>query len=292
MKYLVIGDTNIDLIVKSKRIPNPDEEINVEELTIDGGGNGANTAFQIALLGDEVSLISVIGILPLFDIKKRLEEVGVKIIGKVLEDLPGISIAIVDGNGERRLLTFMGVNKLLSADMLDDYKDEILEADWVHLAGVNEEIAHMIASIKENWSWDPGLLSIDQGLNKETLERAKILFFNEIEYAKVPKDIKKELNLVVLKKGKNGAEIRVKDVKVHETKGVVVSSIDSTGAGDIFDAVFLHAYLTRSLSLNTALVFANIAGALSTTKIGAQNGAVDWRTIERKSEVLRYESST
>ncbi|RKX51604.1 MAG: hypothetical protein DRP25_03925, partial [Thermotoga sp.] len=92
MKYLVIGDTNIDLIVKSKRIPNSDEETSIEELTIDGGGNGANTAFQIALLGDEVSLISVIGTLPLFDIKKRLEEVGVKIIGKVLEDFPGISI--------------------------------------------------------------------------------------------------------------------------------------------------------------------------------------------------------
>jgi len=290
MKYLVIGDTNIDLIVKSKRIPNSDEETSIEELTIDGGGNGANTAFQIALLGDEVSLISVIGTLPLFDIKKRLEEVGVKIIGKVLEDFPGISISIVDKSGERRLLTFTGVNKLLSVEMLNDYKDEILKADWIHLAGVNEEIAHMIASIKENWSWDPGLLSIDQGLNKETLEKAKILFFNEIEYAKVPKNIKKELNLVVLKKGKNGAEIRVKDVKMYESKGIVVSSIDSTGAGDIFDAVFLHAYLTRGFSLNTALMSANIAGALSTTKIGAQNGAVDWCTIE--SEVFRYEGST
>ncbi|MEM5879166.1 MAG: PfkB family carbohydrate kinase, partial [Candidatus Aenigmatarchaeota archaeon] len=128
-------------------------------------------------------------------------------------------------------------------------------------------------------NWDP------KGWTKERLEDLiKILettnfFFPDYEEGKAitkikkPKEIVRRLldlgpEIVALKCGKNGSCVGNKD-RIIYSKGFKVNSIQTTGAGDIFDAAFIKAYFS-GLSLEECAKFANAAGALYTTRVGTE----------------------
>jgi hypothetical protein len=72
--------------------------------------------------------------------------------------------------------------------------------------------------------------------------------------------------LVVIKDGNKGSLAYSKDTFYH-IPGIPIAPIDTTGAGDNFDAGFLYAWLNGQ-SIETCLKWANITGGLSTTEIG------------------------
>jgi 2-dehydro-3-deoxygluconokinase len=84
--------------------------------------------------------------------------------------------------------------------------------------------------------------------------------------------IKKLLNLgpkiVCLKMGERGCLVGDRD-KIELVKSFDVKPINTTGSGDVFLAAFIKGYLSGD-SLKEMVVFANAAGALSTTKIGLE----------------------
>jgi ribokinase len=72
--------------------------------------------------------------------------------------------------------------------------------------------------------------------------------------------------LVVVKNGDRGA-VACTDGTVTTSAGVPTETVDTTGAGDSFDAGFLAAWLGDE-PLDRALAIANACGALSTRVIG------------------------
>ncbi len=85
---------------------------------------------------------------------------------------------------------------------------------------------------------------------------------------------------IVVKVGENGSILFTPEqselVEAHDIDGV----IDSTGAGDYYTAAFAHAVMSGHDAL-TAARMANVAGALNTTKVGAQSVVLDDRWLER-----------
>jgi len=70
-----------------------------------------------------------------------------------------------------------------------------------------------------------------------------------------------------VKRGRNGCATLDGVSKLIEAPAFAVDAVDSTGAGDSFDAGFLHAWL-RGLPLPDALRWGNACGALSTRGVG------------------------
>ena len=91
-------------------------------------------------------------------------------------------------------------------------------------------------------------------------------------------------NLVV-KVGENGSILFTSElselVEAHDVDGVV----DSTGAGDYYTAAFAHAVMSGYDVLSAARM-ANVAGALSTTKVGAQSVVFDAARLEEAGAAL------
>jgi len=52
----VIGDINVDYIISIKHFPDYDEDVEIKDLKILGGGFAANTAYALSKLGEKVLL--------------------------------------------------------------------------------------------------------------------------------------------------------------------------------------------------------------------------------------------
>ncbi|MCD6239483.1 MAG: sugar kinase [Thermotogae bacterium] len=90
------------------------------------------------------------------------------------------------------------------------------------------------------------------------------------------------LELIILKRGKNGSTIYSRKKKI-ELPAFEVVEVDPTGAGDCFDAGFLSALL-EGKDLFTAGKIATITGALNAASFGPMEGKIDPKTIKEMLE--------
>jgi sugar/nucleoside kinase (ribokinase family) len=88
-----------------------------------------------------------------------------------------------------------------------------------------------------------------------------------------------KVRTVVVKMGASGA-IAVRDGHRFNAPGVPATVVDPVGAGDSFDAGFLHEFL-RGADLTTCLAYGNLCGAFSTTACGGTEAFRDKTRIEK-----------
>src|SRR5439155_25662164 len=91
----------------------------------------------------------------------------------------------------------------------------------------------------------------------------------------------KQVPLVAMKRGEKGAVAKRGEVEVASSP-FPTEAVDSIGAGDSFDAGFLHQYM-RGASLEVCLRFGNLTGALSTTR---QGGTEAFRDASHRTAFL------
>ena len=84
---------------------------------------------------------------------------------------------------------------------------------------------------------------------------------------------------IAVKRGAGGAAARVGDTTVF-AETLLVGVVDTTGAGDSFDAGFLFGHLS-GFDLRKSLTVANACGALSTQGLGGTATQADWDEIQR-----------
>jgi len=89
----------------------------------------------------------------------------------------------------------------------------------------------------------------------------------------------KVVRLVVMKLGQDGALARRGEER-FTSPGLNITAVDAVGAGDSFDAGFLHEYL-RGSDLTACLASGNRAGALSVTRPGGTEAFRDKQYRER-----------
>lgn len=288
-KIVVVGSTNMDMVIKTKHIPVPGETVLAGSFFMNPGGKGANQAVSIARLGGNISFISKVGndvfgkqAAQLFD------EEGINTFYLLSdEELPsGVALITVDQAGENSIVVASGANSnLLPAD-LDDALIEIAKASVVLMQlEIPLETVDFVASYASEKNikviLDPApvvelsteiLTHIDIITpNKTEAEMLSGIKVNNIEAAKKAAKIiyKKGVKNVVITLGALGAVVYSAG-KINVVPAKSVEAVDTTAAGDVFNGALAVA-LSEGKELDEAVEFACMAAAVSVTRMGAQS---------------------
>lgn len=285
---LVVGELNIDLILnRIDGFPVMSKEILAEEMTVTLGSSSAIFANNLSVLGTRVSYLGKVGEDQFADLvctSLERSKVDISNIIRTSEYQTGLTVALNYDN-DRAMVTYPGAMNDLR---IGDLTEKVLKtAPHLHLSsvflqeGIKPDIVEVFRKAKEmgmttslDPQWDPQEkwdLDLDALLplvdiflpNEEELKQ----FTGMPEVTSALKKISPFCNTVVVKQGIKGATMWDKDQLVHQQAFLNETVVDAIGAGDSFNAGFIHQFTTGA-DLKKCLRFAAITGAINTTAAG------------------------
>lgn len=281
-RIVVVGSINMDLVTLASRFPAPGETLTGERFLTIPGGKGANQAVAAARLGASVHMVGCVGD----------DAFGAQLYdGLVAEGIDVTHVTRVDGlgsgtasitvaGGENQIVVVPAANGRVMPAHVEAARDIIRGADAVL---VQLEIPLDAVDTTLRIASEEGVPVIlnpapAQRLPVEWLSRVRFLTPNQHELATVlgaatDTDFRDLMRLascpVVLTRGEEGAWFRDKDDAPRHQPGFTVDAVDSTGAGDTFNAA-LTVYLADGLDV--AVRKACAAAAIAVSRLGAQGG--------------------
>ncbi len=297
----IAGEINLDLILYGLPEQMPSEhELLASDFAITLGGSSAILAHNLAALGSRVGFVTKFGDDAFGALAaERLRERDVDLTGVAHGAKSGVTVLLPHGP-ERHILTYLGTISELRIEDLD--LDYLASARHFHLSSLflqRELLPHVPELFRRMKS--AGLTtSLDtnddpddrwEGVLEEILPHVDILLPNEREAMKMSRAdnletalsrLAQRVGTIVIKMGASGA-VAIRDGHRVSVSAVPITVIDTIGAGDSFDAGFLHQFL-RGADLTTCLAYGNLCGALSTTACG---GTEAFRNAVRVQEFLR-----
>jgi ribokinase len=135
-RVAVVGGLNMDLVIRSPRIPQPGETITGSGFHIVPGGKGANQAVAAARLGARVSMVGRVGRDAFADsLRESLVVAGIDADFVIPDpDSPtGVALIVVDDAGENSIVVAAGANMRLTPADVDAAEAAIAAADVVLL---------------------------------------------------------------------------------------------------------------------------------------------------------------
>jgi sugar/nucleoside kinase (ribokinase family) len=301
----IAGELNLDLILYGlpEQLP-PERELLANRMALTLGSSSAIVAHNLAALGSRVGFQSRIGDDELGPVAlERLRHAGVDV--SHVRVVPGTVktglTVILPRTGWRNILTYSGTISEFCWDDLD--LDYLADSRHFHLSsyylqsGLRPRVGELLQRLKQSGltisldtnddpadTWQGGLLDV--------LRHVDILLPNEREATKIAgtedletaiEKLAKLVPVLVVKLGRQGA-LAQRGNERFISPALQVDAIDPVGAGDSFDAGFLHQYLRRSNDLPACLSAGNRAGALSTTRPG---GTEAFRDAEHREKFLQ-----
>jgi ribokinase len=297
-KIVVVGSSNMDLVVKSPRIPAKGETILGDDFIMTPGGKGANQAVAAAKLGAEVYFVAKLG----DDIFGRqslsnFQKVGIhtEYVEQTNEAPSGVALITVDDAGDNVIVVAPGANQKLSPDDVKKAQSTIASSGAV---AAQLEVPLETVEFAARLANDSGVPFIldpapAQKLSDEFLRMVDVLTPNETEAGiltgikvtdeesalAAAKDLlRRGVKAVILTMGAQGYLLMTKDA-AEFVSSVKVDAIDATAAGDAFTGS-LGVGLAQGKTLKDAALFANHVAALSVTKMGAQSSMPDAKQVE------------
>ena len=290
-KILVVGSSNVDLIMKMDRLPAVGETITDADFIQTFGGKGANQAVGAAKSGGKVTFINCVGddaYVPLM--LANFEAVGIdtQYIFKDQNISSGHALVMIGDEGNNYLSVAPGSNYNLTPERIDEVSHLFEEAAMVLLQCEIPEntIQHVIdlcaaKHIKIMWNFAPA-----RKFDLKYLSKTDIIIANETE-AEFLSGIKitdkesahkaanvcleKGVKQVVITLGKGGS-LAVSSEGSHFAPIYIVEAVDTTAAGGVYCGSLATA-LVENKSMSEAMNFASAASALCVTKLGAQPSA-------------------
>ncbi len=290
----VVGELNADLILYGLPVTlEPEREHLAEDFAITLGSSSAIFAHNIALLGSRVGFTSCIGGDPLGKFcVDRLQESGVDVSGvKLLSGKTTGVTVILPLSRQRQILTYLGTTLDLQFAHLD--LNYLRSASHFHLSsffllrGLRPRIPELFSQLKQaglttslDTNDDPEDVWGDDV--KSVLKSVDIFLPNEREACKLTgtNDVQDALDalsrlvpIVVIKCGPKGVIAKRGKNQFHAPP-LSVQPVDTVGAGDSFNAGFLHKFMLRC-NLEECLEYGNAVAALSTTRAGGTEALRD-----------------
>lgn len=298
-KITVIGSLNIDLVVRTERMPKAGETIAGSEFHFIPGGKGANQAVAASKAGALTQMIGCVGGDTFGSyLKKSLTESAVDITGiQEIQNLPtGTASIILDKSGQNRIIIIAGANNCVTPEFIERQWPKISQSSFILLQHEIPQITNFYIinrAHKENIKILLNPAPVYQ-IPKDILVKVNYLVLNETEAsgltgltidnnddalkaAKLLHDYGIETVIITL--GSSGS-ILMKNNKHYFQNAYHVKAIDTTAAGDTFVGSFAAKIINNS-SPSEALDFASAASALAATKIGAQTSIPTWKEIKR-----------
>ncbi|HFK1752436.1 MULTISPECIES: ribokinase [Bacillus] len=278
----VVGSISMDLVAVSKKRPKAGETVIGEEFHTIPGGKGANQAVAAARLGANVAMVGAVGNDDYGTVvRTNLEDerVFIDYVVPVTDRTTGIA-HIVLAEEDNSIVVVQGANAFVNKSVVDRSKDLLVKADMVvlQLEIPLETVKYVLAICEEHNI--PVMLNPApaQVLSEDILEKATYITPNEHECRIVLDDftspiedlLAKYPNKLLMTEGSKGVRFHNGTEIVH-VPSIAVDVVDTTGAGDTFNGALAVA-LSEGETLQKAIRFANIAGGLSVTKLGAQGG--------------------
>ena len=297
-KIVVVGSSNMDLVVKSPRIPAVGETVLGEDFIMTPGGKGANQAVAAAKLGAEVYLVAKLGQdvfaqQSLSNFEK--EGVHTEYIVQTADAPSGVALITVDRAGDNVIVVAPGANQKLSPQDVQEAQAAIVSSGaLVAQLEVPLETVECAARLAHE-SEVPFVLNPApaQKLDAELLAMVDVLTPNETEAriltgvevtdensarAAACELLERGVKAVILTMGAKGFLLS-DGRKTEFVPAIKVNAVDATAAGDAFTGA-LAVGLAQGKALFDAALFANYVAALSVTKMGAQSSMPTRREVE------------
>ncbi len=298
----VVGSVNMDLVVRLPRHPRPGETLMGSDYTMNPGGKGANQAVAAARLGASGSFVGRVGSDEFgHRLAGALEEAGVDTAGLGRSQGPsGVAFIQVDERGQNSIVVSPGANYALSASDLDaPAARRALERATVLLLQLEVPLNVTLAAAAAGRRAGANVvlnLAPARRLEVDELKDVSLLLVNEHEAriqlgaeaeGKGPSDWARALcdyvPSVIVTLGAEGAVWAQRDedggangsARWGHVPAFPVTAVDTTAAGDAFGGALAY-YLDeatregRAAPLEEAVRFASAAGAVTTTRAGAQ----------------------
>ncbi len=302
MKVLVAGELNADLIFSGfDSMPCPGREVLANDFSLVLGSSSAICAAGLSRLGTQVSFLGKTGVDMLGGFcVSELQRMGVD--ASLVLAVPGIKTGITGSFSfeDRALVTYTGaIAELTAGDIpattLAGFRHLHVSSYYLQ-RGLQPGLAGLFETAKRlglTVSLDPGHDPAGQW-NSAPLTAAlawcDVLLVNEVELAGLSGQdgIEEGLGalsggrrIVAAKLGKRGCVARAADGSFRSALAIEVQCLDTTGAGDSFNAGFLHAWL-QGFELETCLECGSICGGLSTRDLGGCAGQAGWPEVESR----------
>lgn len=270
----------MDLVVTSSRRPGAGETVLGDSFKTVPGGKGANQAVAAARLGAEVAMIGRVGddafgkdILENF----RANAVNTQNV-KPVTHLESGTAHIILAEGDNSIVVVEAANREVTPAYVDEAAEVIRNADIVLIQQeIPEETVVHVSTLCAEFG-TPLLLNPAPArtLPQEVIDNAAYITPNEHEaeilfQGMSPAQVLRQYpNKLFITEGSKGVRYfdGTEEILVPTYK---VEAIDTTGAGDTFNAAFAVA-LAEGKALQESIRFANRAASLSVTKFGAQGG--------------------
>lgn len=290
VKVVVVGSANVDMVAFVPKFPAPGETVLGTRFEMACGGKGANQAVACARLGAETWFVGRVGTDAFGDmLLQSFKEAGVHtdFIRRNTETPSGVALIFVDETGQNEIVVAPGANGRVSEEDIEsagsvwENAKALLVQFEIPLSTVGRAIgeasrhgATVVVNpapapkekLPEEWFglvdvWTPNEREIEglTGVSVTDIASAELA-------AKALLD--KGAKAVVLTLGSNGSLVATLEFVKH-FPAFPVQAVDATAAGDAFAAA-LTVRLAEGAPLEEAVVFANAAGALACTKVGAQ----------------------
>ncbi|HEX4748156.1 MAG TPA: carbohydrate kinase family protein [Bryobacteraceae bacterium] len=282
------GEIFIDLIFSGlAELPELGKEIFAKEFHRELGGGAAITACALASLGTKCSVFACAGAETRDWIVSRLAEFGA---GSELSVHPTEPTAITVAASmphDRAFLSYAGANRVFNGTFINTIQSgRRLAARHVHVAfalppdigpALVERLHEQGCSVsldvgwREDWLKDRRSAELLRGMDLFFPNEAEAFAMTQVHEPKAMLSWFASHNVkrVVLKLGAKGAAM-LWDGDIEFVPGRAVNAVDTTGAGDCFDAGFLHAWLQGQSPLD-CLRAADVCGSMSTESLGGLN---------------------
>jgi sugar/nucleoside kinase (ribokinase family) len=281
-KVLVAGELNVDIVLQGYHsFHEPGKEVLVDDCLMVLGSASAICAMGLLKLGDPVAFLGKVGDDPWgrfcveclaergADVSRVMRDPGIK---------TGVTVAITSPR-DRALVSFLGSIAALGAEDVHDAAFAGFSHLHVSSYYLQERLRPGLRSLFARARRLGLTTSLDPGFDPsetwapdlgETLSEVDVFFPNEVELRGLtgtddPGEALRRLQngrtRTVAKLGRDGAAT-LEGGQLVRVASYPIEPLDTTGAGDSFNAGFLHAWLAGSSSLE-ALRLGAACGALS-----------------------------
>jgi ribokinase len=287
-QIVVVGSSNIDMVVPVPHIPEPGETVLGGSFQMVPGGKGANQAVAAARLGARVTLVARLGQDLFAEASlKNFGDAGIDTtyVERDAEAASGVALIFVGPRGENSIAVAPGANARLSPADVERAGEAIAGADLllVQLEVPLPTVERAIALAKGHGKRvllnpaparavpDELLAQVDLLTPNET--EARVLLGPEAPGGEEPAAAASALRrrgarAVIVTLGEQGA-LLVDGSSLLPIRPRSVTAVDTTAAGDCFSAALAVAW-AEGRSLPEAAGWAAAAAALSVTRPGAQ----------------------